>query len=727
MGRIVYDEEEVNSAMKGTYDLSLVLLSLAVAILSSYTSLDLATRISLIDAGAKRYKWLVGGAFALGLGIWSMHFIGMLALQMPMAVSYNPWITAASLLLAICISYLALLTMTRAQTKGYLALSGILVGIGVAGMHYSGMAAMQMRPAIHYRLPLLLLSIGVAIVFSWAALWIALKLDEDELQHVIVKRCVASLFLGLAIAGMHYTGMSAAELPDGAVSGAYKGITTNSLFMMVCVFSMFGLVMTLVLSTLETRFDRLVLQSDRSIEDAQERLRTLATIDTLTGVPNRNSFMERVNRRLATVDGLAAFSVIFLDLDGFKSTNDLLGHAAGDELLRTFATELLSCIRAEDMVARLGGDEFVILLEGHREPESIAFVANAILDRTQRDFFIHGTSLRITASMGIATFPQDGSSVSTLLRHADTAMYEAKQQGKSTFRVFHPAMTATAGRVLTIHRGLSEAIEKKQFSLAFQAKFGGSQNKLVGAEALIRWKHPELGELPPLDFIGIAEQTGHIGKISEWVIAEACRQMKRWAQLGLPPLKVAINLSPEQLRQEHYVARVSEIIAEFGIKPNQIMFEVTERVAMREPAMAGEVIRQFQAAGFEIALDDFGVGYSSMAYLQQFRVKQLKIDRLFVVGLDQDGEENQAIVAAIIALAHSLRMTVVAEGVETMTQLQKLLELGCDELQGYLLARPLEARHFESFLREQAKRESSLSHALHTPASLVLVESAPTL
>ncbi|WP_263384008.1 putative bifunctional diguanylate cyclase/phosphodiesterase [Granulicella arctica] len=657
-----------------------------------------------------RYHWLVGGAIALGLGIWSMHFVGMLAMQMPMRISYDPWITACSLLLAVVISYFALDVMTRSElTIGRLALAGLLIGLGIAGMHYVGMMAMRLQPSFHYRPLLVLISVIIALVFSWAAIWIALALDDERQHYILLKRCIGSVALGVAVAGMHYVGMNAVVFPVAATSDVTKGLSTDSLFSIVCVFSLCGLVMTLILSTLETRFDRLLMSSNLSLEDANKRLQVLATIDTLTGIPNRNSFIELTNERILRAEqNSQPFSLMFLDLDGFKTINDFMGHAAGDELLRSMAWELLNRVRNGDIVARLGGDEFVILLEGVGDLSDIGPVAANVLERMQKDFVIHGMPLRVTASMGVATYPKDGLTVSALLKSADTAMYDAKQHGRNTYRLFNPEMTDTSARVLRIHRGLADALEKDQFTLAFQPKFGGLQNKLVGAEALIRWRHPELGDLSPMDFIPIAEQTGQIAQISEWVVGEACRQMKQWEQHGLAPLKVAINLSPEQLRQAHYVERILEIIGKYGIESHRIMFEVTESVAMKEPAMAGEVIRQFQKAGFEIALDDFGIGYSSMAYLQQFRVKQLKIDRFFINALDDEGEESQAIVSAMIALAHSLHMTVVAEGVETMTQLEKLNELGCDELQGYLLSKPLNAALFEAFLREQGKLDKKL-------------------
>ena len=698
--------------MHGTYNPYLVALSLGIAVLASYAALDLAARIRSIEiSGRRSHLWLLGGAVAMGVGIWSIHFIGMLALRMPMAMGYDPWITGLSLLIAIGVAYFALyITATSTLTRERLALGGVLMGTGIAGMHYTGMAAMRIRPGIQYRSGLFLISICIAFGASWAALWIASTLDGTSQRREILKRCAAALVMGLAIAGMHYVGMSAAGFAEGSVSdvatgiGGMRGIRDISATMLVVAISaisLFGLVTTLVLSVLDARFDRLQHRANQSLEDANKRLRVLATIDTLTGLSNRGFFLECIERRIADArEHASPFSVMYMDLDGFKTINDSLGHGTGDELLQAFAQELQLRVRSQDLVARLGGDEFVILLNGLGQPREVTPIATAILERMQKDFVIRNMPLRVTASVGIATYPKDGDSVASLLKNADMAMYDAKQRGRNTFRFFNAAMSDAASRILAIYRGLGEALERDQFSLVFQPKFDGLRNSMVGAEALIRWTHPEMGMIAPMDFIPLAEQTGQIRQIADWVIAEVCRQMKVWERKGFPPIKVAINLSPEQLRQDRYAERVARMVADAGIKPQWIMFEITETVAMREPEMAGEVIRQFQRAGFDIAIDDFGTGYSSMAYLQQFRVKELKIDRFFTSSLDE--REGQTIVSAIIALAHSLHMTVVAEGVETHAQLQQLKGMNCDGVQGYLMARPLPAVDFETFMREHA-------------------------
>ena len=698
--------------MHGSYNYYLVALSLLVAMFASYTSLDLAGRICSIPATAtmKRFLWLLGGAASMGLGIWSMHFIGMLAFRMPIALGYDPWITLFSLLIAVSISGFALHVTTQdALSRERLAAGGILMGLGVAAMHYIGMAALQMQPEISYRPGLFWASVGIAIAASWVALWIAFTLRDGKQRYVLVKRCGAGLVMGLAIAGMHYTGMAAAMFREGSVCGAALEVNTTWLAFTVTGSTLGVLTVTLIYSMLDARYDLQTFRLEASQEEARlqaslaranERLLVMATEDTLTGLPNRSSLMERLEEAIWSARRTGnCFALMFMDLDGFKTVNDSLGHTAGDRLLKAFSRQLVHAVRHEDTVARLSGDEFVVLLERLNAQQDVAPIAEGILDRMRGEFVIDGTPLRVTVSIGIAMYPEDGDTVEELLKNADTAMYEAKHHGRNTFRFFHAGMSEAAARTLAIHRGLAEALERNYLSLQFQPKFRGPNREMVGAEALIRWEHPELGEISPREFIPVAERTGQIVPIGNWVIREVCRHIHRWKQARLPLVKIAINLSQEQLRRLDYIDDVLEITRVEGVEPQWIMFEITESIAMRNPELTTSMIGRFQASGFDIAVDDFGTGYSSLAYLQQFRVKQLKIDRFFTDGLDRHGVEGVAMVSAIIALAHALNMVVVAEGVETQTQLTQLKELACDEMQGFLLAPPLTAKEFERTLR----------------------------
>ncbi|MEC5408205.1 EAL domain-containing protein [Paraburkholderia sp. MPAMCS5] len=686
--------------MQSSYNSWLVAISFVVATLASYTALDLTGRIFVLASPRLRLVWRMGGAAALGIGIWSMHFVAMLAFSLPVPLGYDFADTTYSLALAIGVSYLALrLTTQERLTPARLAAGGTLMGFGIAGMHYSGMAALHMSPGIRYQPAWFAASLAIAIGASTAALWMARALSNDDAQHVRRKRFGAALVMAIAITGMHYAAMAAAEFPLGSVCGSANGVNAAWLATSVILFTFAILIVTLLLSRFDARTSFLV----GAVSKLNGQIVRLATLDTLTGLPNRATLTERIDGAiLAARRQRSLFAILFMDLDGFKTINDSLGHSAGDQVLSAFAQRLLICVRAGDTVARLGGDEFVVLSENLASRNEAAALAEGVLDRMRHDTWADSQPLQVMPSIGIALFPEDGETVDTLLKHADAAMYEAKRAGRSTYRFFEPSMNEAATRTLKIQNALRDALAERHFTLHFQPKFHGTGDSLAGAEALIRLHHPELGTLAPLEFIPIAERSGQIVQIGYWVLREACRQIRGWVAQGLPPIKVAINLSPRQLLQTDLVPTMLAIVKAEGVQCDQIMFEITETVAMHDAPRTIEMLREFQASGFEIAIDDFGTGYSSLAYLQRFRVKQLKIDRFFTNGLDAHGPEGSAIVSAIIALAHSLEMDVVAEGVETETQLHMLKAMSCDEMQGFLLGKPLTADDFGDLLRGRA-------------------------
>jgi diguanylate cyclase (GGDEF)-like protein len=685
-----------------TYNAWLVALSLIVASLASYTALDLAGRISLLRQAAHRQAWLLGGAAAMGVGIWSMHFIGMLAFSLPIPLGYDTVITGASLGIAILVSYFALYVITRKQlTLLRLLTGGVLMGFGIAGMHYTGMAAMRMQPGIDYDPVLFAASIVIAIVASIAALWIAHTLSDAAQSNVIAKRILAALVMGFAITGMHYTGMAAAHFASGAICGAARGINSQWLATTVTLFTFAILIVTLMLS----RFDARTTFLQSSVSQLNGQVVRLATFDTLTDLPNRRTLGEHIERAIRTSQRNGhRFAILFMDLDGFKTINDSLGHSVGDDVLKAFAQRLLQCVRGIDTVARLGGDEFVVLLENIASPNEAERIAESVLDRMRKGAWMDGQRLHVTPSIGIALYPDDGESVDVLLKNADAAMYAAKRAGRATYRFFHVTMNDAATRTLQIQNALHDALGAGHFSLEFQPKFRCDNGELVGAEALIRLHHPEIGLLMPQEFISIAERSGQIVSIGYWVARETCRQIRHWEADGLPGIKVAINLSPRQLEQPDLVGQMLDIVRSERVSCDQLTFEITESVAMQDAPRTIDMIREFRRCGFEIAIDDFGTGYSSLAYLQQFQVKQLKIDRTFTHGLDGHGHNGSAIVSAIIALAHSLKMDVVAEGVETLSQLEQLQSMACDEMQGFLLGRPLAADAFGALVEERLEK-----------------------
>lgn len=686
--------------MTSSYNPLLVLLSIAVACLASYTALDLARHIGMLSTTKYRQIWLGGGAFALGIGIWSMHFIGMLALSMPIQIGYNLSITVLSLVIAIAVSLLVLHTVTRAHLSLLrLAVSGVIMGLGIASMHYTGMAAMLMQPGITYIPWIFAASIIIAIVASLAALWIAFHLRSEEQNNPLLRRLSAAVVMGFAIAGMHYTGMAAAIFAPGSVCRAATGMNDTWLVITITGATLAILTIALLLSILDARMESATAKLANSLQEANEQLQYLATHDALTDLPNRRLFIDHLQHAIHSARRNNRYcGVLFLDLDGFKTVNDSLGHAAGDALLKEVTHRIRTTLRQDDIVARMGGDEFVILIEDLKEPNDLAMTSLKLLSSIGKPFDVAGVILGVTSSIGIAIFPQDGDSVDALIANADAAMYETKLGGRNSYRFFKPSMNTDALRTLQIQSALREAIGSQQLSLHFQPKYTSVDKHLVGAEVLLRWAHPEFGNISPAEFIPIAESSGLISQIGNWVLEAACRQLCIWQEENKIPIKIAINLSPQQFRQPNLAEDILSLISGYGLTPSLFMFEITESVVMENAEANVATLQKFQRMGFEVAIDDFGTGYSSLSYLRQFQVQQLKIDMSFVQGLDSSGDQDQAIVAAIIALSHALNMEVVAEGVETPLQLAILNKLGCNQVQGYLLGRPAPAEQFAQLL-----------------------------
>ena len=685
--------------MIGTYSPGLVFLSLIVAILASYTALDLAKRISRLQIARHRHFWLIGGAVAMGVGIWSMHFIGMLAFSIPTQTGYDEWITLLSLGIAAVVSWFALYSATlRTMSLTHLLIGGVLMGIGICAMHYTGMAAMRMQPGIGYVPWIFAASVLIAITASIAAMWIAFTLRGDGQKYALTKKMAAATVMGFAITGMHYTGMAAAMFAPGSISLA-SHVDNTWLTITIAALTFSVLAIALILSVLDARLESQTSKFAQSLKTANEKLIHLATHDALTNLPNRLVLTDRIQRaiHLSRRSG-RSFAVIYIDLDGFKVINDSLGHLIGDSLLRAVSERLLSVLRKEDTLSRVGGDEFVVLIEDLNTPDNAIGVCEQIHAAMRTPFEAGKAQLHVTTSIGIAIFPNDGDTVESLLHNADAAMYEVKRGGRNGYRYFEPTMNTNALRTLRIQTDLREALDKGELYLQYQPKFFSADRKLIGAEALIRWKHAELGQIGPSEFIPIAERSGLILEIGEWVIREVCRQLVAWIEKGIEPVKIAVNLSAKHLRQRNLAEQLAALVKEYGLSPKLLMLEITESAAMEDAEANVVTINQLQSIGFDIAIDDFGTGYSSLSYLQQFRVHQLKIDRFFIDGLDKNKDEGPAIVSAVIALAHSLHMEVVAEGVETDSQLQKLKHLSCDQIQGYLLGKPLPVEEFANLL-----------------------------
>ncbi|KAB2919739.1 MAG: EAL domain-containing protein, partial [Dechloromonas sp.] len=431
---------------------------------------------------------------------------------------------------------------------------------------------------------------------------------------------------------------------------------------------------------------------------AEERMRHIAQHDALTGLPNRLALLMRLAQLLPEARRHQwSVAMMFIDLDRFKIINDTLGHQIGDELLREVACRLSSVTRETDYVARLGGDEFVIILPAIATPADAAIVANKIIGALSLPIQAEGHELHTSPSIGISIFPDDGADGDTILKNADTAMYHAKAAGRNNFQFFASEMNRLTTERLDIERKLRHAIARNELALSFQPQFAAGSSLPTGVEALVRWLHPSDGMISPDRFIPVAEETGIIVEIGEWVLLNACREMKRWIDTGLPPLRIAVNVSARQLRRRDFCETVAGVLAESGLPPELLELEITESSVMENPREAIVILESLGRMGVTLAIDDFGTGYSSLAYLKLFPIDHLKIDRSFVADIEHD-LNDRAIAFGTIALAHSLGLKVIAEGVETDDQLELLRSNGCDEVQGYLFSKPLSGAAAFAFL-----------------------------
>jgi diguanylate cyclase (GGDEF)-like protein len=625
--------------LSGTYNNWLVLLSLVVAILASYTALDLARRI--------------GSGFAL-------HAVARSSLS-----------------------------------RRYLAAGGILLGIGISSMHYTGMAAMEVQPGIRRDMLPFAASVAIAIAASTAALWIAFTLRADA-TRLVYARLGGAVIIGLAIVGMHYTGMAAARFAPESLGSPFANNSWMPAALAVATFLI--LCGTLTLSVLDARTASTTAQMASSLREANAELQQLVMLDTLTRLPNRILLEDRLQQAVTECErsgGLCA--VLFVDLDRFKTLNDSLGHFAGDTVLRTVADRLRAAVRQEDTVSRLGGDEFVILLKHIAQVDDAAAVARKIMEALAQPIRFDEHDLRISPSIGISVYPSHGESPTRLIANADAAMYHVKKSGRASFVVFSPEMSTFFPKRLVFENELRTAIEKKQLVLHYQPKVDMRTGRIAGLEALVRWQHPERGLVMPNEFIPFAEESGLIVPLGRWVLHEACAQNRAWQQRGIAELAVAVNISGVQFQQRNFVETVSYALARSGLPARFLELEITESVVMQNAPECVGMLEQLHRMGVALSIDDFGTGYSSLNYLKRFPIHKLKIDQSFIRDISVDSDDA-AIVHAIIALAHSLRLRVVAEGVERQDQLKFLQVLGNDEYQGFLHCKALPARELERHL-----------------------------
>ena len=674
------------------YNHILVVISFVVAILAAYTALNMAGRVAGSQGIAARI-WLAGGGVAMGIGIWAMHFIGMLAMDLAMSMSYDVAITALSMAIAIGSSMFALWLVSGEQLRLRRLLPGAFVmGTGIVAMHYTGMAALEVSPGIVWDKTWVALSVVIALVASLVALWLTFRLRYEAAQ-VALMRLGAALTMGIAIAGMHYAGMKAAQFPV-TTHMHHHGINGSWLAVLVSVVALSILAITLLVSMLDARLQARTTLLASSLAEANRELAQLALHDTLTRLPNRILLEDRLSQAINKADREGThFALMFMDLDGFKAVNDAYGHVTGDKLLVAVTKRLLLPLKGQYTLARIGGDEFVLLVEVSG-PDDAASLANALVRAIDSPFIVDPYELVVTVSIGIALYPHDGKTDREMMFNADAAMYHTKHVGRNGYHFFQPSMNTLAQTHLQLMNDLWMAVERDELRLHYQPKFHAPAGPILGFEALLRWEHPKQGLLTPDVFLQLAEKTGLIIPIGNWVINEACRQLRAWHIQGHTNWSMAVNLSTLQFEQPSLVNTVLDCLALHQLPPESLILEVTETTAMNNPDESVRVLTELTNAGVKASIDDFGTGYSSLLYLKRLPACELKIDRAFVK--DLSGESDDAtIVSAIVALAKTLNLKVVAEGVETEAQQAFLTELGCNMLQGYLLGKPVSAQAVE--------------------------------
>jgi diguanylate cyclase (GGDEF)-like protein len=639
--------------------------------------------------------WSIGGVVAVGAGLWAMHALALVTLVGDAPALFHPsplvglaFATTGTVAALQRLAATSWPPLTRRGAEATVLTVGWWLQMEIALSALALPVASTARFAVS-QVPFE----ALALVFAGTVggLWVFFGSQRGWLGAFAVRLGFAGGVVGLSTVVSEVMVLRALRLPAdlGAAPGA-PGVGQIVLLLVAA-----GMLVFLLVGLLTAALDRHTQLHHRalrsSLDDATRRLRDQAMTDPLTRMPNRLLFEERMSQALASLrDEPCSLAVLFIDLDGFKPINDSFGHLAGDSVLREVGRRLVAVSRDEDTVARVGGDEF-LLMAVHPGHEAVAAaVAQRVLQALNEPFTLpDGIAVNLSASIGVVMFPEHGPA-SKLIANADAAMYAAKRAGGSTYAFFEPRMELDAREQIELQNELRMAIERKQLELYYQPKIHAESGLITGVEALLRWHHPVRGFVSPSLFIPVAERFGLIGAIGNWVIDDACRQLRDWSHQGMR-MRIAVNLSVHQLRQEDLVQRIRLAVGHFGVDPQLLTFEITESVAMEDTQETMKAFAQLANVGVGLSIDDFGTGYSSLSYLRKLPARQLKIDQTFVQDLGQS-TDALAVVDAVIRLAHALGLSVVAEGVETTRQRDILVALHCDELQGFLFAKPMSAR-----------------------------------
>ncbi|GEN84557.1 putative signaling protein [Sporosarcina luteola] len=648
--------------IEGTYNIYIVALSVIIAVLASYSALNIAAKISNAN-GKMKYFWLFSGSFVMGSGVWSMHFIGMLAFEIHANMDYDASLTLLSMIASVLSSFIAFyITMPQIVDMKRLILGGFTMGSGIVAMHYIGMEAMIMPMELSYDKGLLLLSVVIAFIASYAALFLFLRFKNQRTASWL--KWLSAIIMGTAICGMHYTGLKAARFHS------HSHLTENT--QGIDLFLLYSVLITtlfiLFISWGAMFFDRNVLEK-------------MAYQDAITGLPNRNE----MNKFFDTFIGNETIGVLFIDLDKFKVINDTIGHDMGDLLISEVGARLQQFIRKDQRVFRIGGDEFLLVVK-HCDEKWAEQLAKEILLSIKDVYRIEGNELYITASIGISIGTITSSNRFTLLKAADMAMYRAKKSGKNRYCLYNDALGLEEVRKMELEKDLQSALENNQFYIVYQPKWNVKTNRLYGFEALLRWEHPRLGVISPAEFIPITEETGLIVPITKWILEKVCHQCITWQTQGeLQP--VSVNLSNRLFQSGRLKDMVQNALEKANLKPHLLELEITESMVFYDVEDIILQLDSIRALGVRISMDDFGTGYSSIGLLDRMPIDTLKLDRLFTNDLDTP--RKRAIMNAIIVMADDLQLDLIAEGVENEEHIESLTQLGCYLVQGYFYGKPM--------------------------------------
>lgn len=680
-----------------SWDPVLIGISFVVAFIASFIALDSAGKVAISNRRESTF-WRLSGGATLGMGIWSMHFIGMLAMKMSMPINYHFSLTAFSFLIALISATLAINIAISGQTLSArrLIVATSLLSTGVVTMHYVGMVAIVEHVAIRWQFSLILLSVVIAIIASGIGLWLAFHLQQNT-RRALINRLIAALVMALAIASMHYTGMGAATFTHFGHT-AHDGLSTLELSIWVCAVTLVILGIMLVISMVDSQ-----LRTSRLADNLHQlncQLEHQVHFDALTGLANRTQIDVCLQTCLRHSKlHQQHFALVFIDLDRFKIVNDTWGHHIGDQLLISSTQRIYNCLEDTMTLARLGGDEFILLVPNSNR-EAISVLMTRIASAVKEPFTLFGHTIRVSLSAGSSLYPEHGSTLHELKVKADTAMYHVKQAGRNGWAIYTPEMEAIADTPPTFLQELSQALERNQFELWYQPKYTAGDRSLTGFEALLRWHHPERGILLPAEFLPALEETGLIIPVGTWVLQQACGQLYQWKSQGHTEWTLAVNLSPAQFEQPDIVDIVCNALAQYQLSPAHLTLELTESTALKNLKRSVEVLNAFADLGITVSIDDFGTGYSNILMLKSLPARELKIDRIFVKDISENSK-NTKIVSTIIDIAHSMNMRVVAEGIETQEQETLLTQMGCGVLQGFLYAKPLPAHKIYDLIQTE--------------------------